>query len=441
VAEYQPSIRYGFVRGRQLEGSYPGDRQTGVWPITSKRIAYGWGLPPEEAWPYPARDAVWPDVEPAGIDHVAKQYRRHPPYRRVRTIAACKEAIAGGSVVGVSLDITDKWSNPAGGRIPASSSHDICIPTHHVTLNGHDPARDEFRFQNTWGPFWGDRGFGYISSGVLEATWWEGWKRVDSTPINTPPRGTFPDPTVWAFEENDGSTLHWLELVDEKDDRVAWVSAVDNGKSLEIEELFVRPRYRRQGHGKSLFRNVHKMAQSRGLSFRMWISFADRAPQNLEVVEKIVRPVGLSIRASGVRWAPLVAAPVWSRTTEPHQTFDYPEKPPSVPSDLLKLISDILVGLGTGIVSSFIYDALKSWLNPTNGKRIRAKLGDLELETSAVSEDEFRKLLGGLRELKEEADIRAKLLEAGLTITIISVEEKSATPTLDSDNTGSSSDG
>ena len=49
---YPPSVRYGFVRARQLEGTFPGDKETGTWPITALRISYGWGMPPEEAWPY-----------------------------------------------------------------------------------------------------------------------------------------------------------------------------------------------------------------------------------------------------------------------------------------------------------------------------------------------------------------------------------------------------
>ena len=35
VAPEPISRRYGFVRSRQLEGTFPGDPKTGVWPITS----------------------------------------------------------------------------------------------------------------------------------------------------------------------------------------------------------------------------------------------------------------------------------------------------------------------------------------------------------------------------------------------------------------------
>ena len=59
-----PSRLFGFVRGRQLEGTFPGDRGTGVWPITAWRIRWGWGDPPEKAWPY--EPSIWPPAEPIG---------------------------------------------------------------------------------------------------------------------------------------------------------------------------------------------------------------------------------------------------------------------------------------------------------------------------------------------------------------------------------------
>jgi GNAT superfamily N-acetyltransferase len=325
----------------------------------------------------------------------------------------------------VSLDITDKWASPPDGRIPAPSARDINLPTaHHIVLEDYDRARDEFRFRNSWGDSWGDNGYGYIPSELLEATWWEAWKGVAGIPVKTLQRGVFPHPRAWAFKDVDGSILHWLELVDKEDERLGWVSAVEDGKSLEIEELFVRPHYRGAGHGRNLFRTMHKMAESRRLLVRMWISFADTAPQNLKVIEKTVGPVGLNIQASGVRWAPLVAAPIWGRRGAAH-TFPYPDKPPSSPSELVRLASEVFIGLGTGIASTFLYDAVKSWLDPKNGKRIRAKLGDLELETSEVSMDEFRKLLKELHDVKDEAQIRTKILEAGITIAIMNTREKS----------------
>jgi hypothetical protein len=74
------------------------------------------------------------------------------------------------------------------------------------------------------------------------------------------------------------------------------------------------------------------------------------------------------------------------------------------------------MALGTGVVANAIYGAIKSWFEPTSGRKIRAKLGGLELETSEVSPDEFLKLLNELQHVKDEAELKSKILEAGITI-------------------------
>jgi len=420
VNGYRPSIRYGFVRARQLEGTFPGDKQTGVWPITGLRVSYGWGAPPEESWPY-GND--WPPVEPVGIDLLAKNHRVGP-YGRVRTVAECTESvISDGPGLLVSLDITERWASPPAGRIPAPSAKDVYLGTHAISLDAYDSARREFKFWNNWGDAWGDQGYGYISDEVLEATWWEGWRNIPCRSVNTAPTGVFPYPRAWPIKKSDGSTAHWLELIGEEDERVAWVSGVEHGANLEIEELFVRPKCRGVGHGKRLMGTMYNFAKDRHLSFRLWISTADTAPHNLAVIQKMAKPAGLSIQASGVRWAPLVVAPVSERRTEPAPTspptFPYPERPPSVFPGLAMFASTVLTGLGTSLLATVIYEIIKSWFDAKSGNRIRVKLGDVEIETSEVSPDEFLKLLKELQHVKDEAEIRAKILGAGLTITII----------------------
>jgi hypothetical protein len=210
-----------------------------------------------------------------------------------------------------------------------------------------------------------------------------------------------------------------MDLVDSKDERLAWVSVLESKTSLEIEELFVRPQYRRAGHGKKLFNKINRMATDRGLSLRMWISFADTAPENLAIIERVVKPAGLSIQASGVRWARFVAYPVLSRREGPVPSFVYPEKPPSIPSSVVMLMAGFLVGIPSSLLAAFIYDAIRSWLDPKNDGRIRVKIGDVEVETTKLSQEEFRKLLQVAHDLNNEDKIISKLLESGIPITII----------------------
>jgi hypothetical protein len=193
---------------------------------------------------------------------------------------------------------------------------------------------------------------------------------------------------------------------------------VEHGPNLEIEELFVRPKYRGLGHGKRLMEAIYNFAQDRHLSFRLWISFADTAPRNLALIETMAKRAGLSIQASGVRWAPLVVAPV-ERITEPVPTFPYPTKPPSIPLTLLLFASTVLTGLGTSLLANVIYDVIKSWFDPKNRNRIRVRLGDVEIETSEVSPDDFLKLVKELQQVRNEADIRARIIAVGIKITIV----------------------
>lgn len=409
-------MRYTFVRARQLEGTFPGTRQTGTWPTSALRVSYGWGAPPLDSWPY--RDD-WPPIEPAGIDSVAKNYRVGP-YMRVRSIAGCKDSILSeGATVRVSLNISNKWANPPGGRIPPPSPEDISLPTHHVPLVGYDRTHDEFKFANSWGRAWGDKGFGYISSESLGSTWWEGWKLVPGNLLSPPKTGGVPQLRAWTIKNADGTLLHWLDIVGKDDERLAWASALEDGSNLELEELFVRPAYRKLGNGVKLIRTMHEKAKSRQLSLRLWIPFSDTAPHNLWFVEETARRYALRVEASGVRWAPLVALPVGIDRTDQIPTFEYPVEPPSSPHELARIAGEVVLTLGTSVVSRFIYNSLRSWLKPSSGKKIRARLGDLVLETSEVSPDEFMKLIRELQHLKDESEIRSKIQEAGIVITII----------------------
>jgi Papain family cysteine protease len=155
---YSPaSHQYEYVRARQLEGTYPGDRGTGVWPITAWRIRWGWGAPPEKAWPY--QTSVWPPVEPAGIDSLARKNLGFR-YQRVRSLSECKFVLAYHSPVDVSIGITRSWSDAPKGRIPERRPGEPTVAAHAVTLTGYDDSNRQLQFINSWGPSWGDKGFG-----------------------------------------------------------------------------------------------------------------------------------------------------------------------------------------------------------------------------------------------------------------------------------------
>ena len=310
------SAQYLFVRGRQLEGTFPGAAGTGTWPVTTWRIMRGWGAPPEEAWPYDGRASSWPPVEPSNIDEIAKRYPGGR-YQRVRSLKECKVVIAiQRSPVMVSLDITEKWFNALCGRIPTPSPDEESVGVHSVLLLSYDDQSQEFTFQNSWGEEWGDRGLGHISYEVFENTWIEGWLGyIPQEWYVDAPRSSAPDESRTGFieqrrglNEHGGGILHAREFVCASDgEMIGWSYAVERGALIEIEELFVRPKFRRQGFGMRLMSGMVEIADEHCADVRMWVSFPDADLANLQLVQKLITPVGLTLAPCNMQWAACVA--------------------------------------------------------------------------------------------------------------------------------------
>lgn len=303
------SNRYGFVRGRQLEGTFPGDPGTGVWPTTSNRIIYGWGCVPEDAWPSSSPSPWPPWPEPIGIDELAKG-RRISCYHRVRTLQECKSILASGRSFLASLEITEQWFRAPSGCIAPPRPSDAPAGSHVVAIESYEETKDEFKFWNSWGTDWGDQGYGYIPCGVFERIWEEGWRmRFTGHPV-APQDLDFPMYKAnWGFTELGGGAWHCCDLATQDDVRVGWWFALQRDDGIEVEEFFVRPQFRGKGHGRKLIEEILKLAAERQLPLKIWISFADVDPSNLLLIQKLTTPLGLSLKPSGVRWAPLVASP------------------------------------------------------------------------------------------------------------------------------------
>ena len=302
------SVLYSYVRSRQLEGTYPGSPETGVWPITAMRVGFGWGWILEREWPR-AQPLSWPpSAEPPGLDQLAKQHRINH-YFRVRTLDECKRTLAFRGPVLASFELSEEWYDALDGVVPIPSASTRYVGAHSVLLVGYDDARQQFTFMNSWGASWGDEGFGYLPYETFEAAWDEGWFMDLTYPDLPQPQSRFTERT-WGFRFPHSSfEYHCVELTDSLGERIGWALAVRRENPwLEVEELFVRPQFRNQGHGAQLIQAVQKRATQLGLSIRLWISYADIEPSNLAIVDRLIGPIGLVRSSSSERWAPMYAS-------------------------------------------------------------------------------------------------------------------------------------
>jgi GNAT superfamily N-acetyltransferase len=201
----------------------------------------------------------------------------------------------------VSLKITSNWFDAPSGRIPPLSSRDKAEGAHTVLLTGYDDERQEFDFRNSWGADWGDYGYGHIPFEVFRDSWIEGWMGGFEDWLLNFPKPELPreveNPVIerrWAVREHGGGIFHARELLRAADtEPIGWSFAVERGTFVEIEELFVRPSFRRLGYGRWLLRLMRELADELQAEMRMWVPFPDADLNNLEIVQRLIMPFGL----------------------------------------------------------------------------------------------------------------------------------------------------
>ncbi len=325
------SSQYSFLRSRQLEGTYPGDAETGVWQITAFRVSSGWGAVTEANCPRTMSGTTWPPAEPPGLDAKAKLLRTHH-YQRVRSGNECCTMLGHGRSVGAALEITEQWFNAENGVIDMPGPAHPIVGTHSITITEYD-LRFGFIFANSWGRQWGKGGFGLLPLDYFDRHLISAWS----------PRGVGPLPDYYACDgvetvswgEMDslwnplhgGVAIHGREVYDgSNDERMGWTFAMHREGFLDVEELFVRPQYRGRGYGSRLVDMLLELAGELKRPLRLWIPFADWTPSNLSMVERIVEKLGLRLFHTDVRWAAAMALdptelpPVNQTEVECHET-------------------------------------------------------------------------------------------------------------------------
>lgn len=302
--EFQPvSSIFLHVRGRQLEGTFPGDVMTGIWPVTAARILKGWGVPTETEWPYIAEPADWPPLEPPGIDELAKT-RRTLDYQRVREYDDCRRSIDCLLPVSAAFDITQQWFNAVEGKIEMPAVGDAIVGGHLVCIDGYANSRRAFHFRNSWGKEWGEEGYGWLPYEYFDRYLIDAWTHR-GTGASTPWHSDASKPHIrWGIPDYRGGILHVQEVYDQPNNEVqAWSFCVERDGFLEIEELFVRPSFRSRGLGKLLVRMILEVQSETQLPLRAWIPHGGYEGQNKAAIDELVKYLGLTICSSGVRWA------------------------------------------------------------------------------------------------------------------------------------------
>jgi len=300
-----PISRSYFAARRQLiEG--PGDINSGSWQISWFRVAKGWGCLPEDYWP-DQEDHSGTSVpnEPANADEIAKTDRL-VHYERLRSELECLYAVTSNRMCGAALGITKAWQNPPQGIIPRDGGNLPVVATHSIGVDDFDFDLNAFVFLNSWGREWGRDGHGLLPFGYLTRFLVEAWT---APVLYLPPKPRKPgiDLRVSQGETSKRGTPWIVDIIDgDNDVMVGWAHVLQTRTAFNVEELFVRPDYRRRGYGTALVNEIRRAAPST-LPVRYWIPWGDHCEANTSPLLGWVKKNQLKVEPSGVRWAAYLA--------------------------------------------------------------------------------------------------------------------------------------
>jgi C1A family cysteine protease len=155
-----------YYNERKLMGTTQED--TGASLSDGIKAICTWGVCRESLWTYsddmkkfklkPSKEAYEDAKNYMGLDGVKTSYVSY-------SLESIKARLAKNIPVVFGVYVYPSFESVAAektGKIPMPSARERSIGGHALMFTGYDDETQEFKFANSWGTKWGDKGFGYL---------------------------------------------------------------------------------------------------------------------------------------------------------------------------------------------------------------------------------------------------------------------------------------
>ena len=241
---------------KQLEGATNYEEgTTGLWAM---RTAKGYGAILEEDHPFEfgvaSRESYLKFLKtPISVGALknASSFRTFWYERLLSVDDVIRSLVFTPSML--SFQIFKGIRDAPGGFVPMPYFWERSKDNHSVSIIGYDNEKKVLKFFNSWGKDWGDRGIGYLPYDYVKRFLVESWASMRD--VRKGQRGTIKQVGEYEFEFLTYRSLvggrQNLQVIDVYKDAViaAWAHFryYENYRRIEIEEIFVMPKFRRQG--------------------------------------------------------------------------------------------------------------------------------------------------------------------------------------------------
>jgi C1A family cysteine protease len=153
-------------------------QEEGTYPRIAMKILLHYGVCHESFWPYLVHKQTLPRK---GAQQDAKIFKIKA-YARLKSLLEMKRSLLVNGPFIAGVKVYKSWFNQSvqkSGFIPLPKRNEQLMGGHAICIMGYDDKNKIFKFKNSWGIKWADRGYGYLPYDYMNKYCSDAWSATD----------------------------------------------------------------------------------------------------------------------------------------------------------------------------------------------------------------------------------------------------------------------